>query len=182
MTWSPDRFHLSPMPRVAFLARLAERSGTKGLPASRQSSFTQVRAVADAIDRHAARCGLHDLSSPGDRRQRHHHGMLRLGNHCPESVKRHHPLAKRRQGGPATVTLSRSKALPGIEVDAKHEARAHSEIPRGGTHGLESVEAEVVCYLSLYSVNFPSIISGMIASLPFSMNSRSALPWFKSSN
>jgi len=37
--------------------------------------------------------------------------------------------------------LSGPKALPGIEVDAKHEARAHSEIPRGGTRVLESVES-----------------------------------------
>ena len=43
--------------------------------------------------------------------------------------------------GLAAITLSRPKALPGIEIDAKHEARAHSEIPRGATHVLESVES-----------------------------------------
>jgi hypothetical protein len=85
--------------------------------------------------------------------------------------------------GLAAVTLSMSKSLPGIEVDAKHEARAYSEISPGAAPMFWSrSKAEVVCYLSLYSVNFPSIICGMIASLPFSMNSRSALPWFKSSN
>src|SRR5512133_153218 len=43
--------------------------------------------------------------------------------------------------GLAAIALSRPKALPGIESDAKHEARAHSEIPRGATHVLESVES-----------------------------------------